>query len=280
MGAKDVMKRAARWILKEFKEEKLYPIPQPVNAQSILDGKVALITGGSSGIGLAMARSFLNSGCKVILAGRNEDKLKRCVAELGTNAYSIVLDVRDIPLMSDKIRQAASLPDENRIDILVNSAGVVPHKSFEDMTEQEYDTVMDINAKGTYFMCQAMGKYMIENNIKGHILNVSSSSSLRPGWTPYQISKWAVRGMTLGVADKLLPHGIIVNAIAPGPVATPMLGKKEGDSIGLWKQPSGRYAVTSEIAALATFMVSDLGNLIVGDTVYMTGGSGNLSYQF
>ena len=136
---------------------------------------------------------------------------------------------------------------------------------------------MGINAKGTYFMSQAVSKFMIERKIHGHILNVSSSSSLRPAWTPYQMSKWAVRGLTLGLADVLLPHGIIVNAIAPGPVATPMLGKFEGDSIYNRMNPSGRYSMPQEIANLAVFMVSSMGDLIVGDTFYITGGSGTIS---
>ena len=118
---------------------------------------------------------------------------------------------------------------------------------------------------------------MIARRIKGHILNVSSASALRPAWTPYHISKWAIKGFTVGLAEKLLPHGIIVNAIAPGPVATGMLGKKEGDSIEMPSQPSGRYALPEEIASMAAYLVSDLGNLIVGDTIYMTGGSGIIS---
>lgn len=126
---------------------------------------------------------------------------------------------------------------------------------------------MDINAKGSFFMSQAVGRFVIENRIKGHILNVTSSSALRPAWTPYQMSKWAVRGFTMGLADKLLPYGIIVNAIAPGPTATPMLGKQEGDSIYNDSNPSGRYAMPEEIASLAAIMVSDMGNMIVGDTV-------------
>ena len=145
------------------------------------------------------------------------------------------------------------------------------------MTEAEYDSIMDINAKGTYFMSQAVGKHMIEKKVRGHILNVASSSALRPAWTPYQMSKWAVRGLTLGLADVLLPYGIVVNAIAPGPVATPMLGKFEGDSIYNETSPSGRYAMPEEIAQLAVFMVSHLGDLIVGDTFYMTGGSGTIT---
>ena len=128
-------------------------------------------------------------------------------------------------------------------------------------------------------MCQAVGKYMIENKIRGHILNVSSSSALRPAWTPYQMSKWAIRGFTMGLADTLLPYGIIVNAIAPGQVATSMLGKNETDSIDNRSTPIGRYAEPDEIANLATFMVSNMGEMIVGDTFYITGGSGTISYH-
>lgn len=189
----------------------------------------------------------------------------------------IVIDVTDVRSMPEKIKTAAALFPENRIDILVNSAGVVAHSDFLGMQESEYDSIMDINAKGTFFMSQAVAKYMIENRIKGHILNVTSSSALRPAWTPYQMSKWAVRGLTLGTADKLLPYGIVVNAIAPGPTATPMLGKNEGDTIYHPNTPAKRYAMPSEIAALATFMVSDMGNMIVGDTFYMTGGSGTIT---
>ena len=179
--------------------------------------------------------------------------------------------------MPEKVSQAANLFPENRIDILVNSAGLVNKTGFEDVTQKEFDDIMNVNVRGSYFMAQAVSKFMIAHKIKGHILNVASSSSLRPAWTAYQLSKWAVRGMTLGLADLLLPYGIIVNAIAPGPVATPMLGKNEGDLIYNAGTPNKRYAMPSEIAELAVFMVSDMGNLIVGDTFFITGGSGNIS---
>jgi len=195
----------------------------------------------------------------------------------GGEAKGIVIDVTQVSHMYEKVILASEQFEENRIDILVNSAGVVAKSDFNNMSEKEYDEIMDINAKGTYFMCQAVSKYMIEKKIKGHILNVTSSSALRPAWTPYQMSKWAVRGLTLGLADVLLPHGIVVNAIAPGPTATPMLGVDENDTIHFEKNPSKRYAMPSEIASLATYMVSDLGNLIVGDTFYITGGSGTIS---
>lgn len=118
---------------------------------------------------------------------------------------------------------------------------------------------------------------MIENHIKGHILDVTSLSALRPAWTPYQMSEWAVRGFTLGLADVFWLYGIIVNAIAPGLTATPMLGNDKVESLYLGQCPAGRYAHPTEIGFLAVLMVSDLGNMIVGDTFYMTGGSGTIS---
>ncbi len=276
MSLKKKIKNGIHSVINMTKEEKLYPIPQPTNVQQLLVGKVALITGGTGGIGFAIAEAFIEAGCKVIICGTNENKLHICVNKInrGGVLHGLVLNVLDVDSMPAKIEQAAAVFPENRIDILVNSAGVVAHSSFSNMTEKEYDSIMDINAKGTFFMSQAMSQYMIEKGIKGHILNVTSSSALRPAWTAYQMSKWAVRGFTIGLADALLPYGIIVNAIAPGPVATPMLGKQEGDSISNPEQPSGRYAVPSEIASMAVMLVSDMGNLVVGDTVYMTGGSG------
>ena len=180
----------------------------------------------------------------------------------------------DINLMDKKVSNAADMFPENRIDILVNCAGVISKGSFEEITEEEYDRVMDINMKGTYFMSKAVCKHMMRNKVKGHILNVSSSSALRNAWSPYQISKWAIKGFTKGLADEMISHGIVVNAIAPGPVATTMLGREDGDTLYNETNPAGRYSTPEEIANLAAFMVSNMGDMIVGDTFYITGGSG------
>lgn len=276
------MKTKIKNIIRLLKAREMIPVYQPIDGQHLLDGKTALIIGGSGGIGFAIAKAFLQHDCEVIIAGTSEEKLSQCCEKLsgGGKAHYLVIDVTDVSSMPEKVRLAASESSAGKIDILVNSAGLVSHSDFYHMTEKEYDSIMDVNAKGTYFMSQAVGKFMIEKKIRGHILNVTSSSALRPAWTPYQMSKWAVRGLTLGLADALLPYGIVVNAIAPGPVATPMLGKQEGDSIYNGTSPSGRYAMPEEIAQLAVFMVSDMGNLIVGDTFYMTGGSGTITLHY
>lgn len=271
-------------LIYSLKEEKKIPVPVQCNTTNLLSGKVALITGGTGGIGEAIAENFLKNGCKVIVTGTSVQKVENVCKKLDKGSTSVkgtVLNVLDVDNMPKKIEEMLSFFEETKIDILVNSAGILNHSDFLHMTEQEYDSIMDINLKGTYFMCQAIGKYMIDKKIKGHILNICSSSSLRPAWTPYQLSKWAIKGFTLGLADIMIPYGIVVNAIAPGPVATEMLGKGGCiDNISMNSCPVGRMAMPSEIANLATYMVSDFGDLIVGDTFYITGGCGTIRQHY
>lgn len=271
------LKYKVRGFIQLLKRKEKIPIPQPVNAERILEGKTALITGGSGGLGIAFAKAFMQAGCSVIIAGTSQSKLDTCKAELGQDVRTITIDISNVSNLPEKVNEAVRLSPTGKIDILVNSAGVNKAQNFLNVNELDYDRIMDINAKGTYFMSQAVAKYMISNGIKGHILNVSSSSAQRPAWTPYEISKWAINGMTKGMADVLLPYGIIVNAIAPGPTATPMLIKNGDSCISNDNNLIGRFEMPSEIANLATFMVSNMGDMIVGDTIYISGGSGVIS---
>ncbi len=267
-------------IVKIFKSKDMIPVTEYVDKDTILKDKVALISGGSGGIGFSIAKAFIASGAKVIITGTNEKKLQKCCEELGKGAKYLILNLQDVSLFDEKVGEAVSLFPDNKIDILVNSAGRINRKDFFHTDETEWDSVMSVNLKGTYFLCQKVSQYMIDNHIHGHILNVSSSSALRPAWTPYQISKWAINGFTRGLADSLLKYGIIVNAIAPGPTATPMLGFSQGggtESIQNQETLSGRYAMPSEIAQLAVYLASDCANMVIGDTFYVTGGSGIIS---
>jgi NAD(P)-dependent dehydrogenase (short-subunit alcohol dehydrogenase family) len=139
---------------------------------------------------------------------------------------------------------------------------------------------MNTNLKAIYFLCQTIANHMINKNIKGHILNISSSSSMRPSWGPYQLSKRALNGLTLGFAQRLAPNGITVNGIAPGVTATPMMNGVLEEGNLSYPNPLRRASSPEEIANLAVFLASDLGNSVVGDTVMMTGGSGNLSFDY
>lgn len=256
-----------------LKRKEQVPIMKVATSEKLLENHVALITGGNSGIGFSIAKKFVESGCAVIIAGRNESKLQSCVKILGKKAKCITLDVSDVNDIRKKIPVARKLFSKE-IDILVNCAGVGVKHSFWNIDEKEYDYIMDTNTRGMFFVSQIVSEYMVNNHIHGHILNISSSSGARPAWTPYEMSKWAVNGFTKGLADTLIPYGIVVNAIAPGPTITPMINKNSEDNLYSERSLAKRFIMSEEIANLAIFLVSDAGNMIVGDTVYCSGGSG------
>ena len=160
----------------------------------------------------------------------------------------------------------------------MNNAGVNA-ASMPNATEEAYDAVLDTNLKGVFFLSQMMGRYMVDNKIKGNILNVASSSSLRPAISAYTLSKWGIRGLTLGLAKALAQYGITVNGVAPGPTATPMLLKNGETNLLNTTIPLGRYVLPEEIANMAVFLVSGMGKAIIGDIVYMTGGAAVLGYD-
>lgn len=265
--------------LRLFRSKRVVKVPSVIRSEAMLEGKTVFITGGSGGIGTAIAEKLLSVGANVIISGTNEEKLKSCVNRINDpneKLRYIALNLNDVTTFEAKLEEAGRLFDAP-ICILINSAGLIGKHSFLETTEEEFDRVFDVNVKGAYFMCQTFAKYFIKNHIEGKILNISSSSALRPAWGPYQMSKWAIRGFTVGLADVLLPHNIVVNAIAPGPTATSMLGKKDEEDLSLPSSPIGRYTTPEEIAELALVLVSDLGNIVVGDTLYATGGSGVIS---
>ena len=164
------------------------------------------------------------------------------------------------------------------IDILVNNAGVLG-AIIPNAKEEDYDKILDTNLKGVFFLTQFFCNYMAKNNIKGNVLNIASSSSLRPAISAYTVSKWGLRGLTLGFARSYAKFGITINGLAPGPTATPMLIHNGNKNLLNEQIPLGRYALPEEIANMAVFLVSDMGHSIIGDIVYMTGGAGLVSYE-
>ena len=195
-----------------------------------LAGKTALISGGTGGIGVAIAKKYLKSGANVIIAGTSKDKLDRICKDVNNNNLKTIdLNYEEPSTFDKKVAEAARC--FGRIDIFVSSSGIHVDRDgldFINTTVDEYDKIMGVNLRGTYFMCQSIAKYMIANQIKGHILIVSSQSALEPSWSPYRLSKLGIAGITRGMAQRLLEHGIIVNAIGPGPTATGMQKEYRG----------------------------------------------------
>lgn len=256
-----------------------------LNPSELLKNRCALITGGTSGIGYAIAESFLKAGMSaVVITGRNQLKIDETCSKLSKYrgaCLGFVMDNTKIDTFAstfDKMQNALKEKGLGQIDVLVNNAGVLG-AVLPNADEATYDAVLDTNLKGVFFLSQLIGKYFKENNIKGNILNIASSSSLRPAQSAYTISKWGIRGLTLGLAKCLAPYGITVNGVAPGPTATPML-KRDGDKNLVHEGiPLGRFVMPEEIANMAVFLVSDMGHSILGDIVYMTGGAGVLGFD-
>lgn len=242
----------------------------------LLRGRRALITGGTSGIGFAIAQAFLNAGASVVITGRSEVRITKALDALANPdmACGYVLDNAAVNTFETTFQ---NIHGSAKIDILVNNAGVLG-AVLPNAKEEDYDAILNTNLKGAFFLSQLVGKYMKENGIKGNILNIASSSSLRPAVSAYTLSKWGLRGLTLGLGKALAPYGITVNGLAPGPTATPML-MKDTSNITNNRIPLGRFVTPEEIANMAVFLVSEMGRPIIGDIVYMTGGAGVVTYE-
>ena len=252
-----------------------------LSPSELLKGKTALVTGGTNGIGLAISEAFLRAGASVIITSRNKERAIHVAKQLEekTKGYvrGIALDNTNIKSMEKCFDEVLSLTKNRSIDILVNNAGIGMGMVVGN-EENEYDVIMDTNLKGTYFLSKVVSAHMRENGIPGNILNICSSSSLRPAVQPYTLSKWGLRGLTLGMAKALCKYGIIVNGLAPGPTISGMTLETE-EEIYKGDSPIGRFILPVEIANMAVMLVSNVGRSIVGDVVYMTGGAGLISYE-
>lgn len=272
-------------ILKKFIITKKEKILIPCLEGHLLSERTALITGSSSGIGFSIAENFLKNGARVIITGRNREKLlvakKQLKKNTGVDNEKIIigyLDITNFDTLEDEFNSILSSINVP-IDIFVNNAGINVGSLFPDTDAKDFDTVMNTNVKGTYMFSQIVANYLIKNNIKGNILNINSSSSLRPAISPYILSKWCGRALTLGMAKKYLKYGITVNGIAPGSTATEMLQKNKDNDLFCDYTLTKRYIAPEEIANIATVLVSDIGKMIIGDTIYVTGGAGLLTYD-
>lgn len=242
----------------------------------VLNEKNILITGGSSGIGLSIAKKCLEQGANVIITGRDEAKLLQVINELNNARLNFVVwDISIIKEVEVQLMKVKSLFNGD-IDILVNNAGVIDTSSFPEVTEKIWDDIYSTNSKGLFFITQALCN--IWTSAKKHnlrkILNISSQGGFVGATYPYRMTKWDIAGLTQGLGIKLAPLGIIVNGIAPGIVATKMqsnfLNQKE--NIYCPHNPVKRFALPEEIAELAIFLMSDASNFIVGQTIICDGG--------
>jgi len=238
-----------------------------------LSGRNVLITGGSRGIGLAIARKCLAEGANVVITGRNSDKLETVVQNADdTRLKALQWDVSEIDSADDKLSEVAELLG-GEVDILVNNAGVLSIKPFLEVDAELWDKLYSVNSRGLFFLSQAVARRWIKQPRGGKILNISSSGGFLGAPHPYRMAKWDVVGLTRGLGTQLLPHGIIVNGIAPGLISTDMVGINSNSNAHLVDYPpSYRVGLPEEVAELALFLMSDAANYIVGQTIICDGG--------
>ena len=253
-----------------------------------LENKAAIITGGAQGIGLAVARRFLDDGARVVIADKDEDAGDEAISTLGElgAVRFIHCDVGD--RLSVRNLVAGTVDAFGQIDILVNNAGIVHAAKFLDLAEEDFDRVIRTNLKGAFLVGQAVAKRMVkqvaDGGDLGTIINLSSINAVVaiPDQVPYCVSKGGVSQLTKVMALALAPHGIRVNAIGPGSIQTAMLKSVVDDDEArrrvLSRTPAGRIGEASEIAAVAAFLASDDASYITGQTIYADGGRLALNY--
>ena len=244
------------------------PVAQ-IQYGGILEGKKILITGGSRGLGYAIAKRCLEEKAVVTITGRSKEVLEEAKKSLGNpeNLFVFEHDVRQYDKDDELILNARRAM--NGIDCLINNAGVSVHNiDYSNCTEEQWDRQMDTNLKGVYFLTQAYMKYYEEVGKKsGKIINMVSERGLYGDDVPYGMAKRALISYTEGLARKLILKGVRVNAIAPGVTATEMTGYDPEDNLFRRYAVGRRVLLPEEIAEVAIFMISDASNCIYGQVI-------------
>lgn len=247
-----------------------------------LNGKVAVVTGGSAGIGEAIVRRLHEAGARVVIADIDADKGSHFAEELNTarsdSALFCSVDVSNAEQVRSLVEDAAKL--SGAIDILVNNAGIYPMKTLQEMTEKDFARVIDVNLRGLFLCTKAVSEYMKARDEGGKIINITSVDALHPsmlGLAHYDASKHGAWGFTKSTALELAQYNITVNAIAPGGIATPGTGMADGvvpEQVKpfLARIPMHRFGSPDEIGKVALFLASDLASYMTGSQIVVDGG--------
>ena len=242
-----------------------------------LDNKVAVVTGGSSGIGLATAQRFIAEGARVVVTGRNQEALDAAVSKLGDRATGIrgdVANLHDVDHLFAQVREQFG-----SVDVLFANAGIAPFLPFPAVTEEHFDRLFNINVRGLFFTVQKALPLLADG--ASVILNASVVAQVGlPNTSVYSATKAAVRSLGRTLASELSPRGIRVNVVSPGLIETPLVGKlglspDEVDAFGaqvVQQTPLGRPGKAAEIAATVAFLASDDASYFTGADLVADGG--------
>lgn len=241
-----------------------------------MNAKVALVTGGSQGIGMEICRSLADDGFMVVVASRNQDKVEKVASDLRSAGYlakGLALDVQDIESFKDKVKEITE--EFGGIHVLVNNAGVTADNLMLRIKPADYDFVLNTNLRGAFFLSQAVLRPMMKQKW-GRIINITSVVGLmgNPGQTNYAASKAGLVGMTKSLAREVGSRSITVNAIAPGYIATEMTGGLSDDVKAAFVAgiPLARMGQPEEVALAVSFLAGKGGAYISGQVLSVDGG--------
>ena len=247
---------------------------------SFLQGKVAIVTGGNSGIGKSIVQCLAELGAKVVIDYRSHpeatEALEREIGELGGSSYGVQADVAKLDDLQRLVQ--AAVDRYGRLDVMVNNAGIETRTSILDTTPEDFDKVLNVNLRGVFFATQYAAKQMIAQGSGGRIINISSVHEdwPMPNNTPYCVAKGGVRMLTRTAALELAPHGVTLVNVGPGAVATPINDVTMNNPELLAKLnaaiPLGRMAQPGEIASVVGFLASDAASYITATTIFADGG--------
>ncbi|MBU1278268.1 MAG: 3-oxoacyl-ACP reductase FabG [Alphaproteobacteria bacterium] len=238
-----------------------------------LTGKNALITGASGGIGGAIAKALYEAGATVALSGTRVEPLEALAAELGARAHVLPCNLSDKEAVEALPKQAIAVMGS--VDILVNNAGITRDNLFMRMSDDEWDSVLNVNLTSTMRLCKGVMRTMMKARW-GRIVNISSivGATGNPGQANYAASKAGMVGMSKSLAYEVASRGITVNCVAPGFIATPMTDKLTDDQKGKIQTqiPAGRMGSAEEIAAAVLYLSSPEASYVTGATLHVNGG--------
>ncbi|MBE6158494.1 MAG: SDR family oxidoreductase [Firmicutes bacterium] len=269
---KGYLKRAIKYILKEYKQPIVKAEIVQKQPTELFADKVYLVTGGGSGLGYYIAKKLISENAKVIITGRNQEKLEKAKKELGEKCDTMVADVKNTSDCDSILKKI--FKKYNKLDGLISNAGISLHEwDFMKVTEEGFENQFQTNLKGGYFLVQSYFRLIKENKQQeGNVIFMSSEAGTMCDDLPYGLTKASIDSLVKALSYRYYKEGIRVNAVAPGVTATEMTNINKEDDL-YYDSNSGRFFLPEEVAEVVCFLLSDYSKCISGEIIHTNAGN-------